>query len=80
MKKQISIIKIYHKKSEISNSKTEKKTINFCKYLCKIIVGDRQQPEKALTINSTNSLNRLNPLNPVNGSLPNFLLPNYQLR
>ena len=54
-----------------------KKTKNFCKYLCKIIVGDRQQPEKALTINSTNPLN---PLNPVHGSLPNFLLPNYQLR
>ncbi|WP_332960353.1 hypothetical protein [Microcoleus sp. AR_TQ3_B6] len=54
-----------------------KKNKNFCKYLCKIIVGDRQQPEKALTINSTN---RLNPLNPVHGSLPNYLLPNYQLR
>lgn len=26
----------------------------FCKDLCKIIVGDRQQPETALTINSTN--------------------------
>ena len=76
MNKQISIIKIYHKKSEKSNSKTEKNK-NFCKYLCKIIVGDRQQPEKALTINSTN---RLNPLNPVHCSLPNFLLPNYQLR
>jgi hypothetical protein len=34
-----------------------KKSKNFCKYLCKIIVGDRQQPEKALTINSTNPLN-----------------------
>jgi hypothetical protein len=54
-----------------------KKNQNFCKYLCKIIVGDGQQPEKALTLNSTNPLN---PLNPVNGSLPNFLLPNYQLR
>jgi hypothetical protein len=54
-----------------------KKTKIFCKYLCKIIVGDRQQPEKALTINSTNPLN---PLNPVHGSLPHFLLSNYQLR
>ena len=79
MKRRISIIKIYHEESEKSNSQAKKNTI-FCKFLCKIIVGDRQQPEKALTINSTNPLNRLNPLNPVNGSLPNFLLPNYQLR
>jgi hypothetical protein len=61
------------KKGKNQTPKLKKNKI-FCKYLCKIIVGDRQQPEKALTINSTNQLN------PLHGSLPHFLLSNYQLR